>query len=194
MEGGNTPIIVIDVQPAYDKWCGKIMPALTNFLNKSHGPVLCFFNDPEVGGNVEHEVVDYYLENGIEDDRLNSIDFRPKTYAFFRGWMDAGMERKFIIKAIRYMVMNDIRDSREITTKEWEKIFTDVGAKDFELDDLLRIVEDEPLFVPDISISELKRFSGCYLCGGAKDQCLSEFRFLLEAFNIRYKLVNSLIY
>jgi hypothetical protein len=32
------------------------------------------------------------------------------------------------------------------------------------------------------------------LCGGGKDECLSEFRFLLEAFNIRYKLIDKLIY
>lgn len=194
MEGGNTPIIVIDVQPEYEGWCKHIMNPLVNFLNKSHGPVLYFFNGTEVTTDSEAAVVDFLYEYGVDEERINTFDFREKTYAFFRGWMDADMERKYIIKAIRYMVINDKRDSRDISSDRWRQIFKEAGAKEFELDDLMHIVETDPIFVPDISIPELKRFNGCYLCGGAETACLSEFRFLLEAFNIKYKLVKSLIY
>lgn len=100
-----------------------------------------------------------------------------------------GMDRRNLIKAIRHLVMTRNNDSRKIEPEEWATVFGD------EWNDVESIVtSNDSINLPDISIPELKKLNGCYLCGGAQEECLSEFRFLLEAFNIRYRLIDKLIY
>ena len=186
----SLPIIVIDVQPSYDKFCSSVMDDLASFLNSSKGSIHAFFNGPDVGiEDSIQSVASYYSEHGVDEEVIERIEFKEKTYAFFRNWMDAGIERKDLIKAIRFMVMERISDSRDVSSEQWKNLFGENYLK------LSSIIESEDnINLPDISLSNLKALGGCYLCGGAKDECLSEFRFLLESFNIPYKLVSSLIY
>jgi len=98
------------------------------------------------------------------------------------------MDRRDIIKAIRYMVQNRITDSREIEDETWATVFGNSWGN------VENIVTSDCIYMPDINIGELKSLGGCYLGGGGKDECLSEFRFLLESFNIKYTLVSNLVY
>ena len=54
--------------------------------------------------------------------------------------------------------------------------------------------EDDPIYMPDIRLDELKRFSGSYMVGGGKNECLAEVKLLMNAFNIKYKLVKKFVY
>jgi len=181
--------ISIDIQPEYQNYCNKIMNNFVNFLNTYKGDVYYFYNGSDLGiQDNPNSISHWLLEHGVEEEALNKIIFKEKTYGFFRNFMDLGMDRNDIIKIIRYMVMNQIYDSRDIEEENWISILGD-NYKRFE-----RIINSDSINLPDISIGHLKTLSGCYLIGGGKDQCLSEFRFLLEAFNIKYKLINSLIY
>jgi len=188
-EGSGVPVIIIDVQPSYDKWCSKVAYKLMPFLNKRQGKILAFFNGPDLGMEDSDEVMNYFIEHGLDEELASRVDFRAKTYAFFRPWMDSGMDRKNLIKAIRYMVLKRVNDSRDIDSSEWPAVFGD------EYNDVEHIVNgNDSIFMPDVSLQELKQYSGCYLCGGGKDECLSEFRLILEALNIKYKLVGDFIY
>lgn len=185
----NTALISIDIQPAYISACKHIMPKYISLLNFHKGPIIVFWNGEDLGMDSKLDMQKFLMEWGIDEEVLDRIIWREKVYAFFRNWMDAGLDRKNLIKAIRYMVMNRIDDSRDATEEQWQSGFGD------EYDDLSHLLLGEDnINLPDISISELKKLSGCYLCGGGKEECLSEFSFLLEAFNIRYKLIDSLIY
>lgn len=160
-----------------------------DLLNKFRGPIIVFWNGEDLGMESQAEMYDFLMEWGVEEDVLDRIIWKEKVYAFFRPWMDMGMDRRNLIKAIRHLVMTRNTDSREITEEEWKSVFGD------EWSDVESIVSSsDSINLPDISIPELKKLGGCYLCGGGKDECLSEFRFLLEAFNIRYKLIDKLIY
>lgn len=188
-EGNSSvPVIIIDIQPSYDKFCKDVAYKLMDFLNKRTGKILAFFNGPELGFENSSEVAEYFVEHGLEHEKLDIIDFREKTYAFFRNWMDNGMERGDIIKAIRYMVSKNKTDSRDVSEEEWKSIYKE------KYESLKDIIESDMISVPDIKISELKQLNGCYLCGGARDECLAEFRLIMDAFNIKYKLIGSLIY
>jgi len=55
-------------------------------------------------------------------------------------------------------------------------------------------MEDDPISVNWTSVAQLKRFNGSYIVGGARDQCLREVELLMNAFNIKYKRIDSLIY
>lgn len=190
LEEGNLskPCIIIDVQPTYAKFCDKIVDPLCDFLNKRKGPVFLFYNGPDVGCDEEYQVVEYFQEHGLSEEKLQDCIFKEKTYAFFRNWMDAGMERSDLKKAIRYMVVNRVNDSRDVPIEDWQKLFGD------NWENVADIVDSDSINIPDINFAELKRISGCYLMGGKDVECLSEFRFILETFNIKYTLVTAFIY
>jgi hypothetical protein len=44
------------------------------------------------------------------------------------------------------------------------------------------------------SIAQLKRFNGSYIVGGGRNQCLREVELLMNAFNIKYIRIDSLVY
>lgn len=44
------------------------------------------------------------------------------------------------------------------------------------------------------SVAQLKRFNGAYLVGGGRNECLREVELLMNAFNIKYKRIDSLVY
>ena len=52
----------------------------------------------------------------------------------------------------------------------------------------------DPITVNWVSISQLKRFANSYIMGGARNECLKEIEILMNAFNISYKEIDSLIY
>lgn len=190
VESRNRPLISIDIQPFYAKYLNSILGRFVDFLNNHKGDVYYFYNGSEMGIEDDDSSISFWLlENGLNEDVLERIKFRPKEYSFFRNFMDAGMDRHELIKIIRYMVMNRIYDSRNIEEDQWKEILGNL------YDRWSRVVlSDDNISIPDISIAELKQLSGCYLCGGGKHECLSEFKFLLEAFNIKYRLIESLIY
>jgi hypothetical protein len=183
------PLVIIDIQPEYDSFASKILNSFISFLNNHRGAIYCFFNDEDFGATEDDRfsVSQYYMEAGADPEIVEHIKWRPKYYAFFRDWMDLGMDRKHLIMAIRHMVMNRINDSQEI--EDWEEVF---GSEWNE--DLQKIVKGGTVHIPSIDIAELKSLGGCYLVGGHRDECLSEFRLLLETFNIPYKLISSLVY
>jgi hypothetical protein len=185
----NTVAIVVDIQPLYDSSCHHIMRDFVQFVSTHKGPVVCFFNGPDIGGDEKYQVIEYFMDHGMSEEDVERIDFKEKVYAFFRNWMDAGMSRRNIIKAIRYMVMTRNSDSRDVEEDEWKKVFGDEWE---EVESI--VMSDDMLNIPDISIKMLKQYSGCYLMGGGEEECLSEFRFVLEAFNIKYRLIKHLIY
>jgi hypothetical protein len=52
----------------------------------------------------------------------------------------------------------------------------------------------DPIHVNWVSINKLRQFNGAYLVGGGKNECLWEIRILMNAFNIRAKIIKSLTY
>jgi len=48
--------------------------------------------------------------------------------------------------------------------------------------------------IPDIPINKLRKFSGSYIVGGGKNECLKEVQIFMSVFNIRAKEVREFIY
>lgn len=213
-EGKNHPVICVDVQPEYsgmnDGDENAVFPEIINFVNNQTGPVLMFVNAEDQGltgdtvaGVKEYwddticpeddrysydEETDEYVENPncprINWNRFTVVD---KGYGYFRSWMDAGISPAVIIRVIRAMYQLKINDSREF---EDSKI------------DLEQLVGSEwdawmwhdPIIVNWTSVAQLKRFNGAYIVGGGRDECLREVELLMNAFNIKYKRIDSLVY
>lgn len=187
---GNGPIVSIDIQPAYEKWCRNIIPKFIELINTTTSPIYYWFNGSDVGIDHTVESIKYWLfEHGVDEDKLDRIYFREKGYAFFRNFMDLGMDHEDIVKIIIFMIKNDINDSRDISVGQWVSILGDDLYSQYS-----DIIGTDNIYVPDISIPELRQLVNCVVIGGGRDECLAEFLLLVRALGIPHKVDYNLVY
>lgn len=201
LEGRSYPCIVVDVQPEYcpmSDVCEKII----SFVNKQTGPVLMFVNAEDSGLTSDtidsiklywEEIVtelsgDYEDESPINWDRFEIVD---KGYGYFRSWMDSGIDSRIIIATIRELYSQRKSDSRYLVFPDDVKEMTTIQS---EIQDAIEEMGDDPLIVNWISVGQLRKFNGAYIMGGGRDECLREVELLMNAFNIKYKRIDSLVY
>ncbi len=195
LEANRNKIILVDFQPAYDDDKFGYRTALENTitsLNKMNPTdILVFYNGQDVGiEDTPDEVIYHYIENGLDEEIAHRMETREKSYAWLRNWMDHGIDEALIIAVIRYMVINRINDSREIEPEQMAEI---IGQDSY--DNLEDFIEGgDMMSIPDIAIDELKSMSGALIGGGGNDECLKEILLFMNAFNIKYKLVQDWVY
>ena len=73
-----------------------------------------------------------------------------------------------------------------------EKI-TEMCLEEFP-DDWEDVFDIDTIYLPDIPLNILKKWSGSYIVGGGKNECLKEVQQLMSVFNIRAKEVKEFIY
>jgi len=209
-EGLSYPVICVDVQPAYDN---PVNQKIINFVTKQTGPVLFFVNAQDTGTTDDHlsdieqyweerapgyqpeeegedENGDYYYkeaQGAINWSRFQVVD---KGYGYFRAWMDHGIEESTIIATIRELYKQRVNDTRELEFPPFNRR----TATQSLIQGAIEEMDGDPLIVEWTSIAQLKKFSGAYLVGGGRNECLREVELLMNAFNIRYKRIDSLVY
>jgi len=195
-EGRAHPVIVVDVQPEYsgmnDGDENSVFTEIINFVNQQTGPVLMFVNaeDQGLSGDTIQSIKEYWDDSGFAPENWRRVQIADKGYGYLRSWMDSGIEPATIIATIRELYAQKKTDSRELqfpaSNRRTPQQSLIMGA--------MQEMEDDPISVNWTSIAQLKRFSGAYIVGGARDQCLREVELLMNAFNIRYKRIDSLVY
>jgi len=196
IEGRNYSVIVVDVQPEYsgmnDGDENSVFTEIIQFVNHQTGPVLMFVNaeDQGLSGDTVQSIKEYWDDSGFAPENWRRVQIADKGYGYLRSWMDHGIEPATIIATIRELYQQKKTDSRELqfpaSNRRTPQQSLIMGA--------MQEMEDDPISVNWTSIAQLKRFSGAYIVGGARDQCLREVELLMNAFNIRYKRIDSLIY
>lgn len=215
-EGRAHPVIVVDVQPEY---CGiadgdenPTCVDIIKFVANQTGPVLMFVNAEETQvsldslGDIMHyweETLTDYDSEEMTDRPLgvpppspinwNRFEIVDKGYGYLRSWMDRGVSSAAIIRTIREMYQQRVNDSRSLFGGEFSddyhtKMRALLGSEHREFD------LDDALIVNWTSVAQLKRYSGAYLVGGGRNECLREVELLMNAFNIKYKRIDSLVY
>ena len=114
-------LIVVDIQPEYEKNFDFKKYEFVNFINKEYDKfhsVLFLFNGPDLGFPDENEYKQWLLEIGINENIIEESYFFDKGYAFFRFPMDEGIETDQIVNLLKFMKSNDINDSRDMTTEK----------------------------------------------------------------------------
>jgi len=183
-------VIVVDVQPMYRNYINFNISDFCDFLLEQR-EILYFYNGPEtVGEDTKNDIIDwlteeYYGDIDILDQKLSNAIWYDKGYGFFRSWMDEGIDIGFIKKAIRFMYEHKVYDSRDIDPEIWEDKFPDEWKDD---------IMDDPINIPEIPINKLKKFSGGYISGGGRNECLKEIQILMSVFNIKATEVSEFIY
>lgn len=198
LEGRGMSSIVVDVQPAYARifdgpgyhsWVESMM----EFLNKQRGPILMFVNAEQdaLTPDTVGEIQEYWEESGFDHENWHRVQIVDKGYGFFRGWMDQKVPDDAIIKTIRLMYQNKVYDSRELFGGE----DSDDYAINMEVG--LGVPEEalaDAINVKWTSVAQLKEFSGSYIMGGCRNECLREVELLMNAFNIKYKRIEEFTY
>lgn len=193
-ENKSTKVIVVDVQPEYsginDGGADYLFKKIISFVNNQTGPVLMFVNAEDTGlsGDSISDIKLYWENSGFDSANWNRVEIVDKGYGYFRSWMDNNISDKLIIKIIRLLYQNKKTDSRELFEDNPEYL-QELAGHEFE-DWMI----DDPIVVEWASVAKLKSFSGSYLVGGGRTECLREVELLMNAFNIKYKRVDSLVY
>ncbi len=196
----NKPLIIVDIQPSYSKWCDYIINE--NFLEllNSRKKILWFFNGEDVGIEdkksdifewlmIDHDFSDYYLEPIFE-----KTVFKEKTYGMLREFMDTDVPDYITIKVLREMINRRVWNASDIPEDELIEI---IGEDDFY--EYLNPDGKEQGLYKDIWLNDnyiglLKKYENCNLIGGGKHECLKEIKLIMNAFNIKYKELKEFIY
>ena len=191
LESKSTPLIVIDIQPEYsgmnDGDENPIFQEAIQFTNSQTGKVLMFVN-AERDGLTSDTITDikiYWEDSGFNPDNWNRVEVVDKGYGYFRTFMDNDVSDAAIIRLIRYMYQSKKHSTNDMTEAELQEIF----GTEYE-----HWMTYEHFSINWTSVAKLKEYSGAYLYGGGRNECLKEVTLLMNAFNIKYKLVERLIY
>ena len=205
-EGKGTSVVVVDVQPAYSRGNERLFERIIQFVNKQTGPVLMFVNaEQDMMTDDTVDDIKAYWEDVIRGEEWDPEDYddtpidwsryqiKDKGFGFFRSFIDRGVSDKTIIRLIRLMYQNRVNDSRDLFGGEHSDDYA-VNFEQFVGPEFKRWMLDDGITVNWTSVAQLKRFSGSYIVGGGRNECLKEVELLMNSFNIKYKRIDSMVY
>jgi hypothetical protein len=118
-------LINVDIQPEYKSSFSFSLEKWIDFLNKNYDNVnniVFLYNGKETLGMIgETDYKMWLFENGLNDDVLDGSTFYDKGYAFFRYCMDNYIDEDDIVDFVKFMVRNNINDSRDMTKELWKE-------------------------------------------------------------------------
>jgi hypothetical protein len=205
-ESRSTSVIVVVVQPAYSLGNQKLFERIIRFVTQQTGPVLMFVNaeQDQLTDDTVAEIKAYW-EDVIRGEEWDPEDYdespidwsrfqiKDKGFGFTRSWQDQGISDRVIIGTIRLMYQSQVSDSRELFGGE----DSDDYAEHFEQfigPEFKHWMLSDGIYVNWTSVAQLKRFSGSYIVGGGRNECLKEVELLMSAFNIKAKRIDSMVY
>ena len=192
-QGSKGNLVVVDVQPEYESNTPFDIGDMLRTAAEDYSRVLFLFNGEDTLGMVsESALKNFYFEKldydeELFDDLLSKSTFFDKGYGFFRDVMDSSVcfDRASIVKIVKHMIDNDIRDIRDLEEEDIESI----GVSELLIEDL----EDYGFWIPDLE-DELPSWSGSDLAGGARNECMAEVEILGAAQGLSFNHVNQFIY
>lgn len=199
LENRSTPCIVVDVQPEYsginDGNENPVFEEIIQFVNQQTGPVLMYVNaeDQGLSGDTVQGIQVYWEDSGFDPGNWNRVQIVDKGYGFFRAWMDQGISDATIIKVIRYLYQQKLNDTRMLFGGEDDPQYAE-KFKQFIGNEFEDWMLYEHLTTEWTNVAQLRKFNGAYIMGGGRNECLREVELLMNAFNIKYKRIDSLVY
>ncbi|MDO8414835.1 MAG: hypothetical protein Q7S87_01340 [Agitococcus sp.] len=180
-----TPLMVIDVQPAYASAFGlHYVKSIIEEMRKSrHRKIVVVSVDEEFSGDSMEDIQVFWARHGMTKALFNRVQFVEKTYGFFRGWMDCGIRDDEIVNTARELRCHQNWDSRNMTVAALERVAPSaVGLVN-------------PLYLPSELESNLVfREPTWNLCGGAAHECLKEMELWLHSLQAKVTTRSGLVY
>lgn len=173
-------LLVVDVQPAYAKWCDAIVKDVVKRINNTRKPTMVMWVGEGITADSEWDVRDYLHMHGARPGKLDNCHFIEKDYGFFRSWMDEGVSDDIIVRVGREMYATGAVSSDEV----------DLEAIGVEENDLV----DTDIILPGFDDSRMVPFSAFDTCGGGDNECLAEVELFLQMKNKAYTRLDHIIY
>jgi len=180
----DSQLIIVDVQKVFlDYIPQKIVHGILEY-SKNFENVLYIYDvlNSDIVDFSNHDMPDSFFEY----DHVHAFDKYQKEYAFFRNWMDTGVDEEDIINVAKYMIENGVNDSRDIDFEELDlELNTDIDY----------LQGDDCIYIPDV-VSDLEHVvkDRPILVGGGHDECLREIYLLLQAMDKGPEINNNLTY
>jgi len=195
VQGAN--FISVDIQPEYENYITFNLDSFIMFLNKNidvMNSLTFLYNGKDTLGMVSEPAYrDWLFENGLQEEVLDSAKFYDKGYAFFRYCMDEGIEEEETVNLVKYMIQNNINDSRDINEEMWNGFMQQYGYDSSTVRDLLESAADM-INIPDL-MDYLQRFGGkLVICGGGINECFKEVEIALTALGKNYNVLTEYTY
>lgn len=188
--------ISVDIQPEYEKSFQFDIKDWICFLNKTSYPLIFLYNGYETLGMIKEQDYKYWLlENGLKRKIINNSIFYDKGYAFFRYCIDFKINEKLIIDFVRFLYLNNINDSRELTLQNWNKFHKQFGKKGSPEKEIRNLLEfsDDLVYIPDL-MNFLNDYNNLLITGGGVNECLKEVEITLSALRKNYKVYEEFTY
>ena len=195
VQGAN--LISVDIQPEYQDYLSFDLSDYLQFLNENielMSSLTFLYNGADTLGMVsETDFMMWLVENGFEEDNLNFSRFYDKGYAFFRYCMDEGVDDEDIVALVKFMVANQINDSRDMDETRWNDFMLSSDVDRTEIRDLMENIDDM-INVPDL-MDFLRNYGGkIILTGGGINECLKEVEIALMALDRPYNVLTRFTY
>lgn len=187
-------LVVVDFQPEYQSGFGTMAEDLADFINENFDNltnVTFLYNGSDTMGMIgEDEYMLWWHEQGLDEEIIARSDFYDKGYAFFRYCMDMGADDEQTVNLIKFMIANNINDSRDMDFDFW-KAFVD----EYDNDDIRELMEgaDDCINIPDL-MDELRGINNIVLVGGGINECLREVVIALDALDKSYDVWSQYTY
>jgi hypothetical protein len=186
-------IINVDIQPEYESYVSFDLTSWAKFLNKSakNNRIVFLYNGADTLGMVsEQDYRSWLIENGVRI--TDNAVFYDKGYAFFRYCMDSGIDQDNMVDLVKYMLNNNINDSRDIDSDMWDDYMQTTGHDQQDVRDLLENAGDM-IHIPDL-MDFLKNYNNIVLTGGGINECLKEVEIGLLALDKPYNILSEYTY
>lgn len=188
-------LISVDIQEEYKNYFSFNPTQFGQMINENYkylNSLIFLYNGPELGFPDENEYKFWLMEYcEIDEDVINNATFYDKGYAFFRYCMDNDIEDDELVDFIKFMINNNITDSRDINDDTWNDFINQYGHNDIR--ELLESADDL-INIPEL-MDELKNYNGrLMLCGGGINECLKEVELALMALDKPYNVLTKFTY
>lgn len=187
-------LLSVDIQPEYESAFTFRLVEYLDFLNENHevmNSITFLYNGADTLGMIsESEYIYWLVDNGLNEEVIDSITFYDKGYAFFRNAMDVCGDEDEIVDLVRYMNDNDINDSRDIDNDMWTDFMETYQLDSSDIRELLEFSED-CINIPDLMDFLRNYGSKLVICGGGINECLKEVEIALKAMNKNYNVLTK---
>ena len=191
----NKTIINVDIQPEYKDYITFDLYEWSKFINNNSdkNDIIFLYNGYDTLGMVEEtQYKEWLIDLGIDEDVIYNATFYDKGYAFFRYCMDNSIEEENIVDFVKFMINNDINDSRDIDEDMWNKYMSEMERDNDDVRDLLEN-SDDMINIPEL-MDFIKEYDNIVLLGGGINECLKEVEIALLALDKNYNTVSEFIY
>lgn len=200
----NRPMVVVDVQPAYSGIMDGIddshFEEIIQFVSRARGPVLMFVNAEQDGltSDTVEDIKVYWEDSGFDPSQWSRVKIVDKGYGYLRSWMDQDVHPRVIIQVIREMYRQKVWDSSQLFGGNEEKFLEFIenvcGGNIHAYCPNTRVVLGDSISVGWAAVDQLRRYNDCYIMGGGANECLREVTILMNAFNIKYTVLQDYVY